>query len=115
MTTGAVQEFVILTLKFRKERRYWAGECEELGTATDGPSLARVQEELAALVLLHLDGLEQTGERGRFFKEHGIPLYTGDSPLQLERSVPVSHDNDVLLQLRRVPVPSHHPELIEVS
>jgi len=64
--------YVVLTLKFSKEGRRWTGYCEELGTATFGRSLPEADRRLKEVVLLHLNTLEDVGERERFLKEHGI-------------------------------------------
>ncbi|HEY1294693.1 MAG TPA: hypothetical protein VGJ60_16570 [Chloroflexota bacterium] len=63
---------VILRLEFRHDGQQWLGECIELGTATFGPRLEQVQRELKELVELHLNELEDVGERPHFFAEHGI-------------------------------------------
>lgn len=98
---------VILTLTFRKEGRYWVGECEELGTATDGQSFDNVRADLMKLVMLHLDGLEQIGEREAFFEERSIRLYTDRHPSQVDRCVPVSDDMETLIELRTIPIGNH--------
>ena len=72
MTAG----YVILTLKFKKENRRWTAYCEELGTATFGRSLPEADKRLKEAIELHLDTLEEVGERNRFFREHGIKLYS---------------------------------------
>ena len=63
---------VLLTLRFQQEDEVWVGVCEELSTSTFHKDLERAYEELIELVALHLNGLEDIGERDRFFKEHGI-------------------------------------------
>lgn len=63
---------VALTLRFRRERRCWTGECVELGTATYGRTLRQTRDELVELVALHLVTLEAIGERERFFRTHGL-------------------------------------------
>ena len=68
--------YVVLTLKFKKVDRRWTAYCEELGTATLGRSLPEADKRLKEAVLLHLNTLEDVGERSRFFKEHNIKLYT---------------------------------------
>ena len=67
-------ETVVLTLQVWQEDDYWAGECVELGTATDGPSADAVIEELQELVTIHLNGLDDIGERERVFRERGIAV-----------------------------------------
>ena len=108
--------FAVLTLEFHKEGRLWVGECLELGTATDGRNLDSVERELVKLAVLHLDGLEDIGERERVFKERGIKLYA-DHPTTIERVVPVSAESqDTFIQFRTVPVPALRPaDLVAVS
>lgn len=71
----STEGYVVLTLKFQKENRRWTAYCEELGTATFGRSLPEADKRLKEAVLLHLNTLEDVGERKRFFKEHSIKLY----------------------------------------
>ncbi len=95
--------FVILTLAFRQEGRRWTGECLELGTATYGRALKRVKDALDELVLLHLNALEDVGQRERFFREHGIRFYSdGVAPADVAPRVPL--DEDAFFQAHRVPV-----------
>ena len=69
------QGYVVLTLKFHKQGRRWTAYCEELGTATFGRSLPEADQRLKEAILLHLDTLEDVGEREHFFKEHNIQLH----------------------------------------
>lgn len=64
--------YVVLTLKFKKVKKRWTAYCEELGTATFGRSLPEADKKLKEAVHLHLNTLEDVGERHRFFKTHGI-------------------------------------------
>lgn len=94
--------FVILTLAFRKEGRVWVGTCLELGTSTYARSFERVRDELVEMVDLHLNALEDLGERERFFQEQGIRFYTGQER-PVESSVPIDRDQ------------VYQPHLFEVS
>jgi len=95
--------FVILTLSFRQDGRRWTGECLELGTATYARTLKQTRDELLDLVTLHLNALDDVGERDRFFCEHGIRFYTDDTfPSEMTSQVPL--DGDVFFQAHRVPV-----------
>jgi predicted RNase H-like HicB family nuclease len=67
--------YVVLTLKFHKKGRRWTAYCEELGTATFGRSLPEADKRLKEAVFLHLNTLEEVGERERFFKEHNIKFH----------------------------------------
>ncbi len=99
--------FVVLTLQFRQSEKRWLGECLELGTATDGRSLKQVHNELMELVLLHLDSLDTVGERERFFREHGITLYSDEAvPTAVEKPIPVDADTYVHAERIQLPVAS---------
>jgi len=67
--------YIVVTLKFRKEGRRWTAICEELGTATFGRSIQEASERIKEAVLLHLNTLEEVGERERFLRENGIKFY----------------------------------------
>lgn len=96
--------FVILTLAFRQDGRRWTGECLELGTATYGRTLKQAHDELAEMVALHLNALEDAGECERFFKEHGIKFYSDDIPEEaLAPRVPL--DESAFFQPHRVTIP----------
>jgi len=82
--------YVKLTYKFRKEGRKWTAHCEELGTATFGPTLLEAQKRIVEATLLHLNTLEDVGERKRFFKENGIKLYlTKPKTKQIRANLPL--------------------------
>jgi hypothetical protein len=66
--------FVLLTLVFKKKRKNWVGKCLELGTATSSDSLAATRRELLELVALHLNAVEEAGERERYFAQRGITV-----------------------------------------
>ena len=71
----SLRGYITLTLQFEKEGRRWVGVCEELGTSTYSRSLPETEKLLAEAVVLHLNTLEDVGERERFFKEHGIEIH----------------------------------------
>ena len=88
--TELARGFVVLTLAFQREGRRWLGRCLELGTSTYGRSLDRTHAELVELVELHLNALEDVGERERFFSEHDISPYTsGTAPTEVRPRVPL--------------------------
>ena len=49
----------------------YTGYCPELGTATCGDTPDEAMQNLGEAVVMHLNALEETGERKRFFKELG--------------------------------------------
>ncbi|MDZ4279081.1 MAG: hypothetical protein U1B78_08070 [Dehalococcoidia bacterium] len=68
--------FVVLTCTFEKEGNSVTAQCLELGTTAFGRNLGQAEERLREAILLHLNTLEELGERSRFFKEHNIKIYT---------------------------------------
>ena len=70
--TAATSASALLTFAFHREGHMWVGACLELGTATDGRSFEKVERELRQLVMLHLESLEEIGERERIFEQRGI-------------------------------------------
>lgn len=98
------QGFVILTLAFRQDGRRWTGECLELGTATYARTLKQAQDELAELVTLHLNSLEDVGECERFFKEQGIRFYRDDVASSEADAPRLPIGDEALFQARRVPI-----------
>ena len=84
--------YIILTYKFQKEGRRWTAYCDELGTATFGRSLPEADRKLSEAVLLHLNTLEEVGERGRFFQEHNIEFHLTKPKKDIQVSLPASSD-----------------------
>ncbi|MCL0036466.1 type II toxin-antitoxin system HicB family antitoxin [Dehalococcoidia bacterium] len=96
--------YIIVNLGFRKEGVHWLGECVELGTATFGHTLEEAKDRLEEAVLLHLNTLEDVGERERFFTEHNIKLYQR-KPRPRSFTVPTSpsHNMFVHSHIQRIP------------
>ena len=95
--------YIVLTYKFRKEDKRWTGYCEELGTATFGRSLPEVEKKLDEAVWLHLNTLEDVGERERFFKEQNIQFYRTRPKKDILVSVSPKHEVFVYPHIKRVP------------
>ena len=96
------QGYVILTFEFRKSGRRWTAYCRELGTATFGRSLTDAENKLDEAVLLHLNTLEDVGERERFFKEHDLKFYEHKPAKNTTISVPLNEN--ILIRTRIQPV-----------
>lgn len=104
--------YIVLTYVYEREGRRWVGRCEELGTAAFGRSLAEAQQRLTEAVLLHLNTLEDVGERERFFKENNIAFHAAEASSRLPRSVhltkvPVAKGKFVQPHVHRLPEPVH--------
>jgi hypothetical protein len=88
--TDSSRGFVVLTLAFQRDGRRWLGRCLEIGTSTYGRTLEQTHAELVELVELHLNALEDVGERERFFAEHSISLFTSVTiPTEVRPRVPL--------------------------
>jgi predicted RNase H-like HicB family nuclease len=76
MSVSSPVHFVVLTCIFQREDKWVTAECQELGTTAFGRTLADAEKRLREAILLHLNTLEDVGERARFFKEHRIRMHT---------------------------------------
>ena len=83
-----IKGYVLLTMKFDREGSKWIGTCMELGTSTYTRTLKKTIEELDALVLEHLNVLEEIGERERFFQKWNIKFHKTEPAIK-NVSVPV--------------------------
>jgi predicted RNase H-like HicB family nuclease len=95
--------YVVLTLKFHKQGRRWTAYCEELGTATFGRSLPEADQRLKEAVLLHINALEDVGERERFFKEHDIKFYHEKPKDNITVCLPVNKEVYIHSLIQAVP------------
>jgi predicted RNase H-like HicB family nuclease len=102
--------FIVLTFKFRKEGNKWTAFCEELGTSTFGRSIPEAHKKLKEAVLLHLDALEEVGERERFFVEHNIPFHS-HKPKKSEIKISGPLDTDTYVRAHIYPVHKEAPSI----
>ncbi len=79
--------YILLTVRFEREDNRWTAECLELGTASFGDTHEEAEETITEAIQLHLDGLEEHGERERFFRENNIAVY----PVPPTKEPPVKH------------------------
>ena len=71
--------------------------------ATDEATLEKVHAALVDLVTLHLNTLESTGERERFFAKHRIRFYeAGSTPKIVQLRLPV--DEGAYVHTHKVPL-----------
>ncbi|MBI4303907.1 MAG: hypothetical protein HY665_06170 [Chloroflexi bacterium] len=98
--------YVVLTFKFRKTGRRWTAYCEELGTATFGRSLPEAEKRLKEAVLLHLNTLEDVGERSRFFQEHNIQFHSTKPRKSITVCLPVTESAFIQSYIQPIPQPS---------
>lgn len=95
--------YVILTYKFRRLNRRWTAYCEELGTATFGRSLPEAEKKLDEAVWLHLNTLEEVGERDRFFEEHNIELHSAKPEKDITICLPLRQEVFVHPHIQQIP------------
>ena len=84
--------YVVLTCTFHKEKQKWVGICKELGTSTFANSLDKAQKKLAEAIELHVNTLEDVGERERFFKENKIIVYKTKPEKDIDVLIPPNED-----------------------
>ena len=94
--------YVVLTLEFRREGRRWTGYCEELGTATFGRSITEAEKRLREAVVLHINTLEDVGERERFFKEHNIIFHETRPKRDITVCIPINNEVFVRPHIQRL-------------
>ena len=103
---GEVQHAKTIVLRFvvQQEEDHWFGQCVELGTAADGPSVDAVLEKLRNLVELTLDGLTGAGQLERVFRERHIPIYLTTPDVLTVAEVPVSQaEQNAIVTLQALP------------
>lgn len=66
------QGVVILTSAVEEEGDQFVSFCTELGTTSCGDSIQEALDNLQEAIWVHLNALEETGERERVFQERGI-------------------------------------------
>ena len=98
--------YIVLTIEFKKEGRRWTAQCIELGTATFGRFINEAEERINEAILLHLNTLEDVGERERFFREHGIKFYTRKPKPQSIPKISLPFGENVFMQRHLQPIPN---------
>lgn len=94
--------YVVLTFRFHKENRRWSAYCQELGTATFAFSLPKAAKRLEEAVELHLNTLEDVGERERFFREHNIKFHHIKPRNNVRVTAPINKEIFVKPHIQRV-------------
>jgi predicted RNase H-like HicB family nuclease len=99
----ATAGYVVLMLKFKKVNRRWTAYCEELGTATFGRSLPEADKKLKEAILLHLNTLEDVGERRHFFEAHNIKLHHTKPKKDITVCLPLSKEVFIEPHIQAIP------------
>ena len=80
--------YVLLTIEFKHEPEGWSALCRELGTTACAATLEEAREAIIELVELHVNTLEEVGERDAFFRRHKIEFHR-QRPSHCERRVEI--------------------------
>ncbi|MCK4373878.1 MAG: type II toxin-antitoxin system HicB family antitoxin [Candidatus Brocadiae bacterium] len=97
--------YIIVTVTLFREDDQWVGRCLELGTAACGETLDEAKEAIEEAIFLHLNTLEETGERKSFLQKHGVRFYRRRPHFKHSR-VSIPFDDDGLFQRKLVSVQS---------
>src|SRR4030042_6859406 len=95
--------YVVFTFRFEKEDGRWTAYCDELGTATFGRSLPEAERKLNDAILLHINTLEEVGERERFLSEHNIELHPTKPKDDIQVCLPISSNSYVHPHVQSIP------------
>jgi predicted RNase H-like HicB family nuclease len=95
--------YIVLTFQFRKEGRRWIACCEELGTSTFGRSIPEAEKRIEEAVFLHLNTLEDVGERDRFFKDNSIRYYRSKPSADIRICAPVRKETFYKPHIQPIP------------
>ena len=74
------QKYIELTLVIEDEDGRFASYCRELGTASCGNTVDEALHNIREAVQVHLNALDEVGERDRFLKTRGIRTKTWRQP-----------------------------------
>lgn len=83
--------YIVLSISFKKEDNKWTAICRELGTATFAHTFEEAGERIIEAIELHLNTLEENGERENFFKKYNIKIFT-HKPRKSDVSIKCSVD-----------------------
>jgi predicted RNase H-like HicB family nuclease len=80
---------IILTSVVEEEGDQFVSICTELDTASCGDTIQEALDNLQEAIWVHLNALEETGERTRVFQERGIDILTPPILGPIHREIPV--------------------------
>lgn len=83
--------YIDVTTVVEREGNQFVSVCPELGTSSCGDTVQEALDNLREAIEVHLNGLEEVGERERIFEERGIRVVSvsSDSPLEGNLRVPL--------------------------
>lgn len=96
-----VGDTVILTSVVEPEGEMFVSTCPELGTASCGDTIQEAFENLEEAITVHLNALEELGERERVFRERGIEILH----VHVEETTPRPLPIDKFMKVSRHPIP----------
>ncbi len=75
----AASGYILLTLQVEPEGDQFVSTCLELGTASCGDTAQEAFDNLKEAISVHLEALEEVGERERVFRQRGIEVLHPES------------------------------------
>ena len=79
---------VLLTEVVEREGEQYVSTCLELGTSSCGDTIEEALSNLEDAIGLHLNALEDIGDRDRIFQERGIVVSDGEA-ITMPMKIPV--------------------------
>ncbi|MBN2030669.1 type II toxin-antitoxin system HicB family antitoxin [bacterium] len=96
-------QYIIVTVTFKREDDgRWTVRCNELGTSMFGDTFEEADEAIREAIGLHLNALEEVGEREKFFREHNIKLIRKAVPRYRKITSPI--DPNIVTQSIAQPI-----------
>ena len=96
------QGVIILTSVVEQEGDQFVSVCTELGTASCGDTIQEALDNLQEAIWVHLNALEETGERTRVFQEKGINVLSPPIVEPIHVEIPVG----TVVKATQHPVPT---------
>ena len=80
---------IILTEVVEEECDQFVSYCQELGTSSCGDTIQEALANLEEAIWVHLNALEETGERDRVFRERNISIMPPPGEETTPRTIPL--------------------------
>ena len=84
-----MEGIVVLTSVVEEEGDQFVSYCTELETASCGDTIEEAFANLEEAIIVHLNALEETGERDRVFRERNIEVLNTPHAMTAARTIPV--------------------------
>ena len=75
----SAHKYIYVTINIEEEGDQFVSMCPELGTASCGDTEQEALDNLREAITVHLNALEEVGERERLFQERNIEVLYAES------------------------------------